>query len=256
MPNIAWDGGELKALLASDLKAVGALNLSATAKYIGSVIAATGITSAAELVAITGLPRSTVYRAMTEFFANGGDCLTRPTGENPTRPTDGNDSEKSVPLVPLVGILEHETTRAPASITTRATKELPSEVSSYEEDSPLIGPPAPSKATSPRRGTRLGLDWQLPPDWRQWARLNFAHADDAMVTAEAEQFRDFWIAKTGAGATKLDWQATWRNWCRNSKTLARAPSPRPFNGGRMAYDEAKAARVSHFRALIASEATQ
>jgi hypothetical protein len=29
------------------------------------------------------------------------------------------------------------------------------------------------------------------------------------------KFRDFWRAKTGAAATKRDWDATWRNWCRN-----------------------------------------
>lgn len=27
-------------------------------------------------------------------------------------------------------------------------------------------------------------------------------------------FRDYWRAKGGASARKLDWDATWRNWCR------------------------------------------
>jgi hypothetical protein len=27
-------------------------------------------------------------------------------------------------------------------------------------------------------------------------------------------FADYWRAKPGAGGTKLDWDATWRNWCR------------------------------------------
>jgi hypothetical protein len=34
-----------------------------------------------------------------------------------------------------------------------------------------------------------------------------------------EQFRDYWSAKAGSGATKLDWQATWRNWVRNQKQV-------------------------------------
>jgi anti-sigma-K factor RskA len=34
-----------------------------------------------------------------------------------------------------------------------------------------------------------------------------------------EQFRDYWSAKAGSGSTKLDWQATWRNWVRNQKML-------------------------------------
>ena len=31
------------------------------------------------------------------------------------------------------------------------------------------------------------------------------------------QFSDYWTAKSGANATKLDWLATWRNWCRKAK---------------------------------------
>jgi len=37
------------------------------------------------------------------------------------------------------------------------------------------------------------------------------------VRLEAEKFADHWHAKTGQNATKADWQATWRNWCRNAK---------------------------------------
>lgn len=40
---------------------------------------------------------------------------------------------------------------------------------------------------------------------------------EAMVRDQADRFRDHWIAKTGQHATKADWQATWRNWCRNTK---------------------------------------
>ena len=30
-------------------------------------------------------------------------------------------------------------------------------------------------------------------------------------------FHDYWTAKAGANACKLDWLATWRNWCRRNK---------------------------------------
>lgn len=90
------------------------------------------------------------------------------------------------------------------------------------------------------RATRLCADWKLPDDWRQWARVNFATATDAMVLAEADQFRDFWVSKAGREAAKLDWQATWRNWCRNSRTLGAVPRAAPINNGRMAWDEKKA----------------
>ena len=43
------------------------------------------------------------------------------------------------------------------------------------------------------------------------------------------EFRDYWIAKTGANATKKDWLATWRTWCRRAEgnprlRLERAPA--------------------------------
>jgi nicotinamide mononucleotide adenylyltransferase len=37
---------------------------------------------------------------------------------------------------------------------------------------------------------------------------------EELIKSTADQFRDYWIAKAGAGATKLDWEATWRNWVR------------------------------------------
>lgn len=132
-------------------RAVGALPISATAKYIGSVIVATGTSVAAEIVAITGLPRSTVYRCMVEFFANGGDSLirlTRPTSENPTCPTDGNCDEKTVSLVPPVRQTTPENSHAHASIASRATNELPSEVTLNED----INTPQPPTLKTKREG--------------------------------------------------------------------------------------------------------
>ena len=34
------------------------------------------------------------------------------------------------------------------------------------------------------------------------------------VAEEAEKFRDYWISIAGPRGIKLDWEATWRNWCR------------------------------------------
>lgn len=54
------------------------------------------------------------------------------------------------------------------------------------------------------------------------------------ATAELAKFRDFWTAKTGADATKADWQATWRNWVRRAVETAppkgRMPADDPFAG--------------------------
>lgn len=59
------------------------------------------------------------------------------------------------------------------------------------------------------RGTRLTADWQPGPE-----NIAFAQSLGLDPFAVAEGFRDFWIAKPGAGGCKLDWNATWRNWCR------------------------------------------
>lgn len=62
------------------------------------------------------------------------------------------------------------------------------------------------------RGSRLPDDWRLPKAWGEWAVSEGLPPD--VVRREGEKFRDYWIAKTGKDATKLDWSATWRNWAR------------------------------------------
>lgn len=212
-------------------RAVGALPISATAKYIGSVIVATGTSVAAEIVAITGLPRSTVYRCMVEFFANGGDsliCPTRPTSENPTRLTDGNCDEKPVSLVPPVGQTTPENPHAHASIASRATNELPTEVTLNEDNiTPLIAP-QPLKTKPAKRGSRLPDDWQLPDDWRDWTAVNCPASTPQQIATLALEFANYWQALPGAKACKLDWKKTWQNRC--LAKFATAPT-RPNSGG-------------------------
>ncbi|MDK1386886.1 hypothetical protein QN224_15865 [Sinorhizobium sp. 8-89] len=70
-----------------------------------------------------------------------------------------------------------------------------------------------------RRATRLPEGFV--PDWAFAAGEGFGRAE---AEAEFEKFRDYWNAKAGREATKLDWPATWRNWIRN------AGRPRPFGG--------------------------
>jgi hypothetical protein len=68
------------------------------------------------------------------------------------------------------------------------------------------------------KAKRLNPDWVLPKDWGMWT-LEKMGWDESAVRLEAERFKDYWIAKSGRDATKLDWQATWRNWCRTAKTI-------------------------------------
>jgi len=62
------------------------------------------------------------------------------------------------------------------------------------------------------RASRLSIDWK--PD----ASLN-------QDSFELAKFRDYWIAKAGKDAVKLDWDATWRNWLRKAgKPIAKQES--------------------------------
>ena len=75
-------------------------------------------------------------------------------------------------------------------------------------------PPTPKK-----RATRLPADWAPTPDQIAWAR---SERKDINPATEASKFRDYWIAKAGRDASKLDWDATWRNWVRNAKAGVKA----------------------------------
>lgn len=73
-----------------------------------------------------------------------------------------------------------------------------------------------AKAPATPRAKRLAADWVLPKAWGDWAVQEMRWAPE-QIRLEADKFADFWHSKAGAGATKLDWLKTWRNWCRNAK---------------------------------------
>lgn len=72
---------------------------------------------------------------------------------------------------------------------------------------------AAATTDKPERGTRLPKDWQLPKAWGEWALAKYPQWTADKVRDEALKFRNHWTALTGKAATKLDWQATWQNWC-------------------------------------------
>jgi uncharacterized protein YdaU (DUF1376 family) len=85
---------------------------------------------------------------------------------------------------------------------------------------------ARADASKPGKGRAVRLDpaWTPGPD-----DITAAKAEgltDSDIRREAPKFRDYWIAKPGAGGLKLDWPATWRNWCRRAaEQLGRSPAP-------------------------------
>jgi len=75
---------------------------------------------------------------------------------------------------------------------------------------------AGKKPRKPKKtGQRLPKNWQPSKELRTWAMTERTDLDIKRVI---DSFTDYWIAKTGSTATKLDWDATFRNWVRNEKS--------------------------------------
>lgn len=96
--------------------------------------------------------------------------------------------------------------------------------------SPAV-PPAPApisggtKPPTTADGERLPPEWQLPKAWGEWALAEWPVWTAEKVRAEAEKFRDHWLAKAGPDAVKASWLAAWRKWCRDP--LAHRDDPAP-----------------------------
>lgn len=76
-------------------------------------------------------------------------------------------------------------------------------------------------------GSRLPKDWALTDEYRMAAKEIKPDWSTAYVEHVAATFRDYWISEPGAKGVKLDWLATWRNWCRKDRG-----SPRSGGGGK------------------------
>ena len=87
---------------------------------------------------------------------------------------------------------------------------------------PLTTNHKPVTNSKTTRGTRLSTHFE--PDF------DFAKEQGIQdYKAEYDKFKDYWLATGGQRGVKLDWQATWRNWCRSAKKpmQARYTPPKP-----------------------------
>ena len=134
------------------IKAIAALDISATAKLVGQVMLLAGASTAAEIMELTGLTKSTAYRCMHEFMTAGGldlapipelpICPIVPTGGNPTLPkvptlpAGGNFDQDLVPLVGISGL-------APtcADIASHANKESSTKILLVKEEASKLAAP-------------------------------------------------------------------------------------------------------------------
>ena len=74
-----------------------------------------------------------------------------------------------------------------------------------------------AEARATNRASRFKPEAEIPGDWRAACQELRPDLDPATTYAA---FSDFWIARPGQAGVKLDWLATWRNWCR--KEMQRA----------------------------------
>lgn len=74
------------------------------------------------------------------------------------------------------------------------------------------------------RASRLSEDWKPSSELVAWAQTEFPGLD---VLSHTDHFVDYWVSKAGAGATKLDWDRTWKNWMRRVFSDNRPRAMRP-----------------------------
>jgi uncharacterized protein YdaU (DUF1376 family) len=83
---------------------------------------------------------------------------------------------------------------------------------------------AEKKKGGPRkRGSRIPEGWKLSDEDRDYALSKGLPPDQ--IERQAERFRNYWLAKAGREACKVDWHLTWCNWSADeaSKVAQSAP---------------------------------
>lgn len=73
-----------------------------------------------------------------------------------------------------------------------------------------------------KRGTRIPQPFVIDEVMREWAISE--GMEPAWVRHHTTRFENYYLAKTGKDATKLDWRACWRNW------LLKESDHKPVNG--------------------------
>lgn len=154
-------------------------------------------------------------------------------------------------------VTDHDVTRTEVYTnedkTERVIKELAVVDGGHDDASPSA---TLNPSTTAKTATRLPHDWVLPTSWEVWVQSERPDMTTAEVRKEADVFADFWHAKAGADAKKLDWQATWRNWIRrcNSRTpSARTTFGQQKNTGETAYQRTMRERAQEIVPSIARQ---
>lgn len=87
---------------------------------------------------------------------------------------------------------------------------------------------------SRKKASQLSPNFELPPDWMNFALKEKASYSQAEVLKIFDIFKDHWI---GLGEARSDWLATWRNWIRRQGVFA------PKTGDKLPEPKRKSANV-------------
>ena len=118
-------------------------------------------------------------------------------------------------------VAKHRSKKKQVSNVDETLQKRPSNAIDTDTDTEQI-----QKRVNNKRGSRLAQDWFLSKSMGDWATQERPDLDVRQV---AEQFKDYWAAQAGQKGVKLDWDATWRNWIRNTKAV----KPNPYDVGRL-----------------------
>ena len=92
------------------------------------------------------------------------------------------------------------------------------ETETYKEEKSQKKKSRAARSTT-QRGQRWPNDAIVPEPWLLDGEM--ARSKNGLpqidLKVEAEAFANYWAAKSGAGAAKMDWRRTWINWVLNSK---------------------------------------
>lgn len=149
-----------------------------------------------------------------------------------SRKRDRTPDEAEMPLLPAgsMGISQAVPDQSPVNLVRTRSEPDQNQVEPSAHQDPLHSTPlptnevtthSPSGSAPRRRATRIPDDFVVTTDMVTWARQRRPDVDGRM---ETEKFINYWGAKSGKDATKLDWEKTWRNWILNAKA---SPNHRP-----------------------------
>lgn len=138
---------------------------------------------------------------------------------------NGRNKHADEKIAAYYAFLERQKTNGRLGGRPKHKEHKPSANPVVSQNNPVPSQPLPTnhlpltkeKPISSSKGTRLKADSILTATWGNAALELRADWSNDDVRQEFDNFKDFWTAKAGKDGVKLDWLATWRNWCRNSR---------------------------------------